>query len=94
MIAAARADSFVLELLDIGVRSTERAGVGHLPDDDRAALDRDIEVISFSNIEKLSGLGWDDDPSEVVDLSCDSTVHTEIPPSGASLQLLGRSMRR
>lgn len=85
MSTAVPADSFVAERLDVGVGATERAGVGHLLDDDRAAFHRDEEVISLADIEQSSCLGRDHDPSQIVDLSGDSTVHSITPPEKSRL---------
>lgn len=85
MSPTAGANALVLELFHPGFGSAEGTCVGHLSDDDRAALDRDEKVVAFADIEQFAGFRGYHNASEVVDLSGNATVHFLAPPSRPSL---------
>ena len=61
-----------LELTHIGVAPAERAGVGHLTEQDVSAFNRDSQVITLMDVEHSACLGRYDDSPEVVDLPGDT----------------------
>src|SRR5690606_1464787 len=75
LVAASGADSLALEVGDVLLGTAKGASTGHLAQDDVRSLHRDEDVIPLPDVEQASGFSRYHDPTQVVDLACDASVH-------------------
>ena len=69
--SALAADPLALERRDIVVAPAKGACHLQLADHDPGALDTDQQLVTLANVEQPPSLGWNNDPSQIIDLSND-----------------------
>lgn len=74
--SALAADPFALERSDIVVAPAKGARHLQLADHDPGPLDADQQLVALADIEQPPGLGRNDDPSQIIDLSNDPRFQT------------------